>query len=371
MRIALVVPGGVDRSGVYRVIPALLALIERLARRHEVHVFALRQEAAQGQWPLLGASVHNLGVPDRGLPGSALLRFAPRLARLFSRLGPFDVVNAFWANAPALLAAAAARWHRIPLAVHLAGGELAAIPEIGYGGWLHARERTKTRLALRGAARVTAGSVFLQRLAASRGMTAEVVPLGVDPSLFPPAPPRDEPAYRLLHVASLNAVKDQPTLLRALRRVADAEPSVRLDIAGEDMLGGAVRAEAERLGLLRQVAFHGLLRQDALAPLYRAADLFVLSSRHEAQSVALLEAASAGIPTVGTAVGLVQDLAPEGAVSVSVGDDAALANGILDLLRDGERRRRMAGAARAFALAHDADSTALAFERIYGEIARG
>jgi glycosyltransferase involved in cell wall biosynthesis len=368
VRIALVVPGGVDRSGTVRVIPALLSLIERLARRHDVHVVALRQEAAPGRWPLLGATVHNLGLPVRGLPGSALFRFAPRLARLLSRFGPFDVVQAFWANAPALLAAAASGWRRLPLAIHLAGGELAALPEIGYGGWLHARERWKSRIALRRAARVTAGSTFLQRLAASRGITAEVVPLGVDPSHFPPGPPRERAALRLLHVASLNAVKDQPTLLRALRRVAEVEPSIHLDVAGEDTLGGAVQAEAERLGLSRHVTLHGFLPSAALRSLYQNADLFVLSSRHEAQCVALLEAASSGVPTVGTAVGLVADLAPEAAVSVPVGDDAALAAAILDLLHDDARRKRTAAAARAFALAHDADVTASAFERIYAEV---
>jgi glycosyltransferase involved in cell wall biosynthesis len=370
VRIALVVPGGVDRSGSARVIPALLSLIERLASRHVVHVFALRQEAAPGRWPLLGATVHNLGLPERGLPGSALLRFAPRLARIFAEFGPFEVVHAFWANTPALLAAAAARRHRIPYAVHLAGGELAALPEIGYGGWLQARERWKTRLALRFAARVTAGSAFLQRLAASRGIRADVLPLGVDPSLFLPGPQCDGPGLRLLHVASLNAVKDQPTLLRALRRVADVEPGVHLNVAGVDTLGGAVQAEAERLGLSSTVSFLGLLPPERLRPLYRESDLFVLSSRHEAQSVALLEAACSGLPTVGTAVGLVADLAPEAAVSVAVGDVAALAGAILDLLRDDERRRRTAAAARAFAFAHDADTTAKTFEGIYRDMAR-
>ncbi|MGE5344615.1 MAG: glycosyltransferase family 4 protein [Acidithiobacillales bacterium] len=369
MRVAIVVPGGVDRSGSGRVIPALLALVERLARRHDVHVVALRQEGAPGRWPLLGATVHNLGLPARGLPGTALLRFGPRLTVLLADAGPFDVVHAVWANEPALLAAAAARWRRLPLTIHLAGGELAALPEIGYGGWLHARERWKTRFALRSAARVTAGSVFLQRLAASRGIQADVIPLGVDPSLFAPGSRRGGPARRLLHVASLNAVKDQPTLLRALRRVADAEPHVHLDAAGEDTLGGAVQAEAERLGLSEHVTFHGLLRQEELRPLYRDADLFVLSSRHEAQSVAFLEAASAGLPTVGTAVGLVADLAPEAAVSVPVGDDAALAAALLALLRDDGRRRRIGDAARAWALANDADATASAFEKVYAGVA--
>jgi hypothetical protein len=45
MKVAIVTPGGVDRSGSERVIPCLLWLIERLVRAGiEVHVFALRQE---------------------------------------------------------------------------------------------------------------------------------------------------------------------------------------------------------------------------------------------------------------------------------------------------------------------------------------
>src|SRR5665213_4279845 len=62
MKLALFVPGGVDRSGVDRVVPALLWQVERLARRHTVHIFALRQEADPGHWNLLGANVHNIGT---------------------------------------------------------------------------------------------------------------------------------------------------------------------------------------------------------------------------------------------------------------------------------------------------------------------
>lgn len=371
MRIALVVPGGVDRSGRERVIPALLSLIARLASRHDVHVFALRQEAEPGTWPLFGATIHDLGMPEHGLPGTGFFRFAPRLAALLSRTGPFDILHAFWANTPALLAAVGAGLHRIPLAVHLAGGELAAIPEIGYGGWLFARERLKTRFALARAARVTTGSRFLQGLAASRGISADVVPLGVDTTLFSPPPYPEGTGFSLLHVASLNRVKDQTTLLRALRRVVDAEPHVTLEVAGEDTLESAVQAEAARLGLGTRVTFHGALTSGELVPLFRRAALFVQSSRHEAQGVAVLEAASCGVPTVGTAVGLVADLAPDAAVAVPAGDDAALSQGILGLLRDEERRRRMGAAARAFALANDADATAVRFEGIYREIASG
>ena len=61
MKIALIVPGGLDRSGRENVIPALLWLVERLAQRHEVLAVALHQEPEPSRYPLLGAQVINLG----------------------------------------------------------------------------------------------------------------------------------------------------------------------------------------------------------------------------------------------------------------------------------------------------------------------
>ena len=74
MKLALVLPGGVDRTGEYRVIPVFLALIERLARDHEVHVFVLRQEAEPGEWDLVGARIHNIGDGWSRLRAVATLR---------------------------------------------------------------------------------------------------------------------------------------------------------------------------------------------------------------------------------------------------------------------------------------------------------
>src|SRR5919201_2869321 len=80
MRIGLVVTGGVDASGRERVVPALLWLIERLARRHDVHVFALHYYREPRTYPLLGAKVHDLGRVE-GPPGFRRLRVGSRLRR--------------------------------------------------------------------------------------------------------------------------------------------------------------------------------------------------------------------------------------------------------------------------------------------------
>ena len=368
VRVALVVPGGVDRSGERRVIPALLWLIERLARRHTLHVFALSQEPAACDYSLLGAHVHNLGMPATSAwPGQALLRTRRRLLRGVARHGPFDVVHAFWANNPGFLASFAARRARAPLVASLGGGELVALGDLEYGSQLLLRERLKVRWTLSRAARVTVASGPMEELARRHGVSPDVVPLGVAPEFFESRTPAAGPP-RVLHVGSLNRIKDQATLLRAFRRVADAVPEARLDVVGEDILGGAVQAECAALGLTSHVTFHGFLPSSATRAFFRRADVFALSSRHEAGPLVVLEAAAAGVPTVGTAVGHVRDLAPDRAVAVAVGDDGALAGGILSLLSDERRRTRMGAAARSWAREHDADATAAAFERVYEDV---
>ena len=93
VRIALVVPGGVDRGGEHRVIPAILWLIERLARRHDVHVIVPLQEPRAASWELLGAVVHNVAAWPRQL---SALRTLLRL----HRADPFDIFHAISASAP-------------------------------------------------------------------------------------------------------------------------------------------------------------------------------------------------------------------------------------------------------------------------------
>ena len=117
------------------------------------------------------------------------------------------------------------------------------------------------------------------------------------------------------------------------------------------------------------MAFHGFQPTDHLQRFYAAAHLHVVSSRHEASGVTVLEAASTGLPTVGTAVGFISDWRESGAVAVPVGDSNALAASTIDLLQNPERRARVAAAARAWTLAHDADWSTSAFEDLYARTA--
>ncbi len=365
MRVALVVPGGVDRSGEYRIIPALVALLTRLSRAHDLQVIALAQEAKACEWQLAGAHIHNIGLRltrTRALAAILAMHGASR----------FDLVHAIWSASCGLIAVAAGSLLRIPSLIHVAGGELVALPEIGYGGALTWRGRIRERMTLRAASVVSAASAPVIEAVAALGVIAQRVPLGVDLAAWPPREPVRRDARRtpqLIHVASLNRVKDQPTLLRALAALAQAGVEFRLDLVGEDTLAGAMQTLAHDLGLTARINFRGFLPQRLLRPLVEAADLMIVSSRHETGPLVALEAAVAGVPTVGTAVGHLAEWAPHAAVAVPVGDPAALADAIAALLADEELRLRIAREAYHRAIVEDADFTAQRFQALYTRLA--
>lgn len=357
MKLALVVPGGVDRSGEYRVIPALLNLIERLARTHQVHVYALRQEIDPADWELRGAMIHNIG---NAWP------IARAIAAIISehRRGRFHCVQAIFSSDVGLVAALTARVLRIPSLVHVAGGELVAMPDIAYGNRRTWKGRFLEALVLRLANRVSAPSAPILASLRKLGINAVRVPLGVDLTEWMPIAPRrrHSPVMRLIHVASLNLVKDQATLLRALARLAERGVAFHMDVIGVDTLDGAVQAMATRLGLNPYVRFLGYRTQRELRPMMVAADLHVLSSYHEAGPLVLLEAAVVGVPTVGTSVGHLAEWAPDAACVVAPGDAEGLAKAMMNLASDEDLRLRLAWTAQRRAMCEDADYTARAFE---------
>jgi glycosyltransferase involved in cell wall biosynthesis len=366
MKIAIVVPGGVDRSGTHRVIPALLWLIERLAVEDEVHVFALQQEELPSRWPLLGAQVHNAGRRPRRLRA---------LGQMLGehRRGRFDIVHAFWAGGPGVAAALFSRLTGVPVLLTLPGGDLSALPDIGYGARLTRRGRFWVDLALRHATRVIVPSEWMRDQAAALNIDATCIRYGVALDRWPArAPVRRAPGAppRLVQVANLNRVKDQETLLAALQMLATRDIAFDLDLIGLDTLDGVVLRRCRELELADRVRFHGFVEHDAVRPFIERADLMVVSSRHEGVPIAVLEAAVAGVPTVGTAVGQIADWGPDAAIAVPIGDAAALADAIARLAGDEDERLRVAANAQAFAVKHDADAFVAEMRILYGAFAR-
>jgi glycosyltransferase involved in cell wall biosynthesis len=150
----------------------------------------------------------------------------------------------------------------------------------------------------------------------------------------------------VLAVGRLAPQKAFGVLLDAAARWDDIEPRPLLVIAGEGPLAAGLRSRAASLGIPVRFAGH---RHDVPA-LLAAADVFVLPSVWEGQSLVLQEALRAAVPIVATRVGGTPDLTGEdAAILVPPADPESLADAVRTVLADPAlaARLRQAAAARA------------------------
>ena len=140
--------------------------------------------------------------------------------------------------------------------------------------------------------------------------------------------------FLLFYAAELSERKNQGMLLDALARLIPAIPSVRLLLAGRDLLAGALQADAEQRGLAARVDFLG--HRENIAEWLLLSDAVAASSRQEGLPVNLIEAMACGLPVIATAVRGHVDLIRNGVNGMLVpGDDAeTLVDAVLRFYND-------------------------------------
>ena len=170
----------------------------------------------------------------------------------------------------------------------------------------------------------------------------------------------------VVNVARLAPVKGHDVLLDAMQTVLRRVPEAVLVLVGEPWRGqpeGLMR-RAERLGIASSVYFAG--RREDVPRFLAMADLCVSSSTaSEENSRAVSEYMAAGRPVVGTGVGVIPELIVDGETGLIVGpgDEAELADCVVDLLTDAEHALRLGVAGRRRAeelVSRDAFSSSLA-----------
>ncbi len=148
----------------------------------------------------------------------------------------------------------------------------------------------------------------------------------------------------LLSIGRLVYQKAHEVLISAMLIVLKEYPTVKLGICGDGVLREILEDQIKSHQLEGAVRLWG--RQDNVAKFLAAADIFVLPSRWEGLPIAVLEAMSAGLPIIATKVEGVDEVIDEGVHGflVPVEDADALAQAILQLLRDPQLRARMGAA---------------------------
>jgi glycosyltransferase involved in cell wall biosynthesis len=136
-------------------------------------------------------------------------------------------------------------------------------------------------------------------------------------------------------------------LLKAWRAVRERVPTARLILAGDGPQRPQLELLAAELGIADAIEFAGLVGD--LRALFAAAYGFVLPSRYEGMSNALLEAMAAGMPCIATRVSGSEDIIieNESGLLVPPEDPAALASALVTILTDHQRASSLGREARA------------------------
>lgn len=170
-------------------------------------------------------------------------------------------------------------------------------------------------------------------------------------------------------VGRLTAIKQHRLFLEAARHIAAADARARFLIAGDGELRRELETAARGLGVADRTRFLGWRRD--LETIYGASDVFLLTSRNEGTPVALIESLAAGVPGVSTDVGGVRDVIARDEVGLLApfGDARALADRVLALLGDSDRRRAMGRRGRALVVSrYSLDRLVDDIERLYREL---
>jgi len=157
---------------------------------------------------------------------------------------------------------------------------------------------------------------------------------------------RDESGPHFVVTRNLEAIYAVDVAIHAFSIIRQTYPDATLSIAGEGEQLGRLRELSATLGLVDCVHFLGRMNNDAIAQLYRTADVMLNASLVDNMPISVLEALASGVPVVTTDVGGIPFIVEHDrtALLVPPHDADAMARESVRLLDDPELFERLIAA---------------------------
>ena len=185
----------------------------------------------------------------------------------------------------------------------------------------------------------------------------QVIDNGIDTRLFSPVDPEEKTKIRVALglpeekivlgcVAALREVKNHKGLLLGFSEVVKTDPKYTLVLVGDGPLSDDLKKLCRKLHIEKHVVFAG--QRNDIDMYLKAFDVFVLNSRTEGLSYAILEAMASGLPVVATDVGGNAQIIDHGknGILYEQGNEISLTNALMGIIRDPDKISRMGEMAR-------------------------
>ena len=332
-----------NRSGVARAIEAILACLEELEHPfREIRVYTPKPLDDTVRLPSCARNVVLRSTLPAGLWEQLVLPWAHGSRDLL--FCPSYVIPVL-ARCPTLL-------------VH--HGSYEGYPQVSevFSRWTLLKTRLSYPLSARRASVVTTVSAFSKadmvryyHVAPDR---IHVVPDGVDTRVFKPIHDTrllsdwrkkvlgDDVPF-VLYVGKPTKRRNLPHLLKAFARIkSERRLPHKLVLIGTALPGMSFDLLIDELGLRPHVVTVGHATHSEIALAYNAADVFVYPSSYEGFGLPVLEAMACGTPVIALNNTAFPEFAGGVACLLPDAEVETLASGIVDLLDDEDRRRRMA-----------------------------
>lgn len=170
-------------------------------------------------------------------------------------------------------------------------------------------------------------------------------------------------------VARFSPEKDHETLLHSAKAACERYDKLAFLFCGDGSTLNDMKALAKRLNIYSKCVFAGTVYDVARA--YHAMDMYCITSKHESFGQSLVEAWSAGLPSVTTNAKGFAEISKDGISSLicSTGDTEAVADAIRSIYEDREKAALLAENGRAlYEEKYSGKTFAQNIERVYESI---
>lgn len=282
----------------------------------------------------------------------------------------YQLSYAFWGYPAGSLAVILGKPLRLPVVVHLQGGDAVKIPSLKYGVFCNPLRAAICRYTYTKCARLIALSAYQAQCLQDNDVQRPpaIVPFGPDMTKFFFEPRRfDHPVLRFLHVGNQTPVKGQRDMLETFAQLSRMMQS-RLLIIGADYHDGKLKEWCHSLAIEDQVEFLGPQPHEAMPAFYHNADVLLHTPKFEGQGLVFAEAAACGTLIAGTDVGMLSDMGDNCGVIVSADQWKTLSDKLLGTVSSKERCEQLRQNALRWVQKKDVNYTVAEIVKILDEL---